>query len=153
MFQKFLFLTILFFTFTSQFAAAQTKSEILGVRVGMHKDAAHKLLQKIGKLEKEERKQQEVWALAKNPHYAYLIVAFNKEYTEVRFVTAKARDNGHRVRYSDVIDVKKARQEGATNNYKYVQEIPASDKNPAYTAVARGRDANYLTYFSLEKKD
>jgi hypothetical protein len=92
MFHKFLLLVILFVACTAQFAAADTTSKIIGTRVGMDKKAAHKRLQKIGKLEKEERKQQEIWALTNDPHYAYLIVAFNKERTKVRFVTAKARE-------------------------------------------------------------
>jgi hypothetical protein len=136
-----------------QSVAAKTASDVLGIRVGMSKKDADNRLQKLGKLEKDERKQQQVWALTNDPHYSHLIVSFNKQFTEVRFVTAKAKENGSKVSYNDVVDIKKAKQVGATNNYKYVQEVPARGKNPGYVITARGQDSKYLTYFSIEKID
>ena len=131
-------------------AAAQTKHEILGLEVGMTREDAGKYLQKIGKKERDERKGQEIWNLTGDAHYSYIIIAFNKE-NKVRFITAKARDDGKRIRFSDVIDVKKARQEGAVNNYKYVLEMPARGKKAGYKVIVRGADQNYLTYFSMEE--
>jgi hypothetical protein len=153
MFKKLLFLLILFASAAAFSVEAKTASDVLGIRVGMSKSEASVRLQKLGKLEKDERKQQQIWALTNDPNYSYLIIAYNKEFTEVRFVTAKAKENGRKVRYSDVVDLKKAKQVGATNNYKYVQEIPASGKNPGYVITARGQDSEYLTYFSIEKKE
>jgi len=153
MLKKFIYLMILFAFCSVQLVAAKTASDVLGIRVGMSQKDADARLQKLGKLEKEERKQQQVWALTNDPNYSYLIVAFNKEFTEVRFITAKAKENGRKVRYSDVVDLKKAKQVGAVNNYKYVQEVPARGKNPGYVITARGQDSNYLTYFSIEKID
>ena len=136
-----------------QLAAAKTNPEVLKIKLGMSVEEAHKQLKKIGKLEKEERKQQEIWALTNNPSYSHLIVAFDKEYKKVRFVTAKAREGGRRIRYSDVIDVKKATKENIGNNYKYVVDVPAKGKVPGYVITVRGQDAEYLTYFSIEIKD
>ncbi len=129
---------------------AQTKHDVLGLKVGMNKEDAVKRLQKIGSKERDERKQQEIWNLTDDSSYSHIIIAFNKE-NKVRFITAKGRESGKRVRYSDVIDVKKARQMGAVNNYKYVLEMPARGKNPGYKVIARGQDQNYLTYFSIEE--
>jgi len=131
---------------------AEVKSDVLGLRLGMNKEAAHKILQRIGKLEKNESKQQEVWALSgSDRRFSYIIIAFNKEYTEVRFITAKARENGKRVRYDEVLDIKKARQAGSSANLNYIQDVPASGKKAAYKIVARGSDPNFLTYFSIER--
>ena len=109
---------------------AQTKHDVLGLKVGMNKEDAVKRLQKIGSKERDERKQQEIWNLTDDSSYSHIIIAFNKE-NKVRFITAKGRESGKRVRYSDVIDVKKARQMGAVNNYKYVLEMPARGKTRA----------------------
>jgi hypothetical protein len=144
----FLFTMILFFPHS---ANADVKADILGLRLGMSKEAAHKILQKIGKLDKTESKQQEVWALSNNQQFSYIIIAFNREYSEVRFITAKARENGKRVRYRDVLDLKKARQAGTTGNNNYIQEMPARGDKPGYKIIARGPDPTYLTYFSIER--
>jgi hypothetical protein len=133
-------------------AVKEPQPELLGIRIGMSRTDAYKRLQKIGKLEKAERKQQEIWALTKDPRYSHLIIAFNKEYTGIRFVTAVARD-GVRIRYEDVIDTKRARQAGSVNNYKYVMETPARGKEPHYIVIAQGRDPQYLKYYSIEKLD
>lgn len=129
----------------------QSNSDILGIKIGMSKEATVKRLQEIGKLDREERKQQEIWTLNNDPHYYYLIVAFDKEKQAVRYVTAKARDNGTRVPYKDVIDISTAKLTTSPNNYKYTQEFQANESTPGYTKITSGTDANYLTYFSLKE--
>lgn len=131
----------------------EPKSDILGIKPDMSQENAHKRLREIGKLEKEERKQQEIWALNDDPRYSYLIVGFTKENPAVRYVTAKTREDGSRVSYSDVLDLEKARQIGSVNNYKYVQKFPAVENHSAYSIVASGKDPNYLTYLSLKVFD
>lgn len=86
-----------------------------------------------------------------DPHFSHVIIAYDKEYKTVRFVTAKAREDGKRVRYSDVTDTKKARQIGSANNYNYVMEVPASAGKPAFKIIARGTDKNFLTYLAVEE--
>jgi hypothetical protein len=144
-------LLILLALFSVQTSEAKTKSDILGISLGMSYDEATRRLQKIGKLEKNESKLQEIWTLNKNASFSHLIVGFDKETKEVRFVTAKALAGGKRVKYEDVLDTKKAKQAGAVNNYKYIQEIPAQGKRAAFKIIAMGQDSNYLTYFSIEK--
>ena len=91
----------------------EPKPEVLGVRLGMSRDEAHKRLTEIGRLEKEERKRQEVWALTNNPTYSHLIVSYTEGYKALRFVTAVAKEGGQRVRYEDVMDVKNAQRNQA----------------------------------------
>ncbi len=129
----------------------QSNSDILGIRIGMSKEDTIKRLNEIGKLDREERKQQEIWALNNDPHYSHLIVAFDKEKQVVRYITAKARENGSRVRYSDVLDIGKAQLTSSTNNYKYTQEVQGNESTPGYTRIASGTDSNYLNYFSLKE--
>lgn len=129
-------------------AAAEPKPEILGVRLGMSLREARARLEKLGRLEREERKQQQVWALRDDPRFAFLIVGFDKDFSRVRFITAKAREGGERVRYADVLDLKRARQLGRAGNYSYSQRVRRGRRG-AYVVSARGTDAEYLTYYSV----
>jgi hypothetical protein len=145
-----LLLCLLAFGCTNQ-SKTQSASDILGIRIGQSKEDAIKRLNEVGKLEREERKQQEIWTLNNDPHYSHLIVAFDKEKQILRFITAKARENGTRVRYSDVMDISQAKLTTSPNNYKYIQEVQASESTPGYTRIASGTDADYLNYFSLKE--
>ncbi len=137
----------------ASFAAAQTKKDVLGLYVGMNRSAAITILQKIGKKERDERKQQEIWKLRNDSRFSYIIISYDKEFKNVRFVTAKVRSDGKPVRYADVLDTKKAVQLGAENNYNYVLEMPASGDKPAYKIIARGTHKDFLTYFAIEELD
>ncbi len=132
---------------------AGPKPEILGVRLGMSRDEAYGALQKRGQLEKQERKQQEVWALENDESYSHLILAFNKEYTAVRFVTVVAKDQGRRIRYDEVIDVQKAKLLETANSHTYILEVPAKDGQPGYLIRAIGSDPAYLKYYSIESTE
>ncbi len=129
----------------------QSNSDILGIKIGMSKEDASKRLNEIGKLDHEERKQQEIWVLNNDPHYSHLIVAFDKEKQILRFITAKARENGTRLRYSDVLETDKAKLTSSANNYKYIQEVQATESTPGYSRIASGTDSDYLNYFSLKE--
>ena len=129
----------------------QSGSDILGIKIGMSKEDTIKRLNEIGKLDHEERKQQEIWALNNDPHYSHLIVGFDKEKQKVRYITAKVRENGSRLRYSDVLDIGKAQQTNSANNYKYTEEVQENESTPGYTRIASGTDSNYLNYFSIKE--
>jgi hypothetical protein len=131
----------------------EPKPEILGVRLGMNREQAHARLQAIGKLEKEERRQQEVWRLNDDPSYSHLMVAYNKDYTAVRYVTAVANEQGRRVPYAEVIDLGSARLESAQANRTYWQELPERFGRPAFVAKAIGTDPTYLKYYSVVRSD
>jgi hypothetical protein len=133
--------------------AVEPKPEILGVRLGMSREEAHARLQEIGKFEKEERRQQEVWRLTGDPNYSHLMVAYNKQYTSVRYVTAVANEQGRRLRYADVVDPARARLESTQANRTYTQEIPARSGQPGFVAKVLGDDPTYLKYYSVELAD
>jgi hypothetical protein len=134
-------------------AANEPKPEVLGVELGMSADEARARLRKMGRLEKEERKQQEVWALDRDERFSHLIVGFEKESGRVRYVTAKARPAGRRVRYSDVFDLKGAKQVVSPPKYEYVREVAARGKHPRYAVILLGSDPQTLTYYSVKKLD
>ncbi len=134
-------------------AGREPQPEILGVRLGMTRDEARARLQTIGQLEKEERRQQEVWRLNDDASYSHLIVAYDKGYTAVRFITAVATDEGRRVRYGDVIDRARAREDLTPATRTYTQQVPARDGRPAFIVKAIGGDPESLKYYSVEKID
>jgi hypothetical protein len=134
-------------------SSREPEPEILGVRLGMGRDEARARLESIGQLEKEERRQQQVWRLNGDARYTHLIVAFDKGYTAVRYVTAVANEQGSRVRYSDVIDTARARAETTPATRTYTQDVPARDGRPAFVAKAIGSDPETLKYYSVEKVD
>lgn len=134
-------------------AARSPRRDIMGIRINMSKKAAHNVLQKIGQLQREERKRQEIWEV-RDDYFTHIIVGFDTE-MRVRFVTAVAREEGQRMRYSDVADISKARQAGnvTVNNYHYVWELAAQGKNPKCTVAARGRDPQFLKTYSIKRAD
>ncbi len=129
------------------------RRDIIGLRLGMSKEDAHSRLQKIGTLQREERGRQEVWEV-RAPYFSHVIVGFDKQ-SRIRFVTAVAREGGERMRYADVASLKKARQEGdaSANNYNYVWKLAAHGKEPKGLVMARGRDPQYLSTYSIKKSD
>ena len=129
----------------------QPSSDILGIKIGMSKEDTIKRLNEIGKLDHEERRQQEIWTLNNDPNYSHLILAFDKEKQDVRYITAKARTDGSRLLYSDVLDINNAKLITSPNNYKYTQDVQGNESIPGYSRIASGTDANYLTYFSLKE--
>ena len=134
-------------------ASDEPKPEILGVRLGMSREEAHARLQKIGRLEKEERRQQEVWRLDGDPSYSHLMVAYNKEYTSVRYVTAVANEQGRRVPYAAVVSLGGAHLESTQASRTYTQELPERFGRPGFVAKAIGADPTYLQYYSVERAD
>jgi hypothetical protein len=133
--------------------AVEPRPEILGVRLGMSREEAHARLKDIGEFEKEERRQQEVWRLTGDPNYSHLMVAYNKQYTSVRYVTAVANEQGRRLRYADVVNPARARLESSQASRTYTQEIPARDGRPGFVAKVLGDDPTYLKYYSVELAD
>ena len=130
--------------------APEPRPEILGVRLGMTREEARARLQAIGQLEKEERKQQEVWRLTDDPSYTHLMVAYNREYTSVRYVTAVANEQGRRVAYAEVVSLGDARLESTPASRTYTQETPARAGRPGFITRAIGTDPTHLKYYSVE---
>lgn len=131
--------------------ASGPQPEILGVRLGMSRDEAHARLQKLGRLEREERRQQEVWRLEADPSYSHLMVAYDREGASVRYVTAVANEQGRRVAYAEVVNVGGARLDSAQASRTYTQELPERFGRPGFVAKAIGTDPTYLKYYSVER--
>lgn len=137
----------------SPLPAAEPGRDILGVSLRMSKENAQKHLKEIGTFERDERKQQEIWKV-RDERFSHLIVGFDKV-GKMRFLTAVAREDkeAKRVRYDEIGDLKKARQAGdvAIKNFNYEWTLPASKDEPAKMIIARGRDPEFLTTYSLKR--
>lgn len=135
--------------------AAEAKPEraILGIHLDMARDAARKRLQEIGKFERDERKRQEIWKVD-DKSFSHVIVGFDKNDT-LRYVTAVAREDkeAQRVAYSEIGDLKQARQAGdpKIKNFNYEWDLPAEKRDPEGVVSARGRDEKFLTTYSLKR--
>jgi len=125
--------------------AATPKPEIMGISLGMRQADARTRLQSIGSLERETRKRQEVWVV-KDERISHLLVGYDGD-SRVRYVTAIARTGGPRIRYEDVVDLKKAQREENQGNYKFTWQ------NRAYVLIAHGKDRQYLESYSVKKID
>ena len=132
-------------------AADSPARDILGLRLDMSKDAAHARLQKLGRLEREERKRQEVWQIT-DKRFSHILLGYDVA-GKVRYVTAVAREKEQPTRYSDVADLKKARQMGdpKVNNFIFMWELEARGDNPKTQVIAQGRDPQNLQHLSLKR--
>lgn len=130
---------------------AKGRPEILGVALGVSREAAQAKLKAIGRLEKEERKRQEVWAV-NDPRVSHILIGYDPEF-RVRYITAIARVGGPRIRYQEVVDVKHAQRVNYQGNYKFTIEAGARRGQSAYVTIAHGRDPQYLDSYSVKKVD
>lgn len=128
------------------------RKEILGVSIGMSKDEAQRRLREVGQFERNERKQQEMWALPTDARYSRAALGYDAG-GKVRYITAFARSQGNttQIKYEDFGDLKTARQNVFLANVEYVWEIPARGDNPGYFVIARGFDPTYAKTASLMK--
>lgn len=132
-------------------AEAKRRPEIMGISLSMNREAALARLKAIGRLEKEERKRQEVWAV-NDPRVSHLLVGYDTE-NRVRYVTAIARAGGPRIRYQEVVDTKHAQRSNNQGNYKFTLEVDARRGQFAYITIAHGRDPQFLDSYSLKRID
>ena len=130
---------------------SKPRPEIMGIALGMSRDAARARLQSLGTLEKEARKRQEVWAI-KNERVSHLLVGYDTDF-HVRYVTALARTNGPRIRYDEVADIKDAQRVSNQGNYKFTWQVSARHGQSAYLVIAHGRDPQYLESYSVKRLD
>lgn len=123
--------------------------DILGISVGMDKNEAHDHLKEIGKLIREEQKNQEVWVLKDGSRFGHLAVGFTKE-NLVRYVTAIAKPNGETaMKPSEIGSLDNAKQEKDAQNYRYVWEVAAQSKRPAYLITAQGNQPENLSLYTM----
>lgn len=120
--------------------------DILGVELGMSKDATHAQLAKKATFARNERRRHEIWTLHHDARFASLIIGYTKE-GAVRFVTAVAKPDGTAVRYADVLDLHAAAHKSAGNSHTYTWVTGT----PPYSIIAIGGPAK-LDYLSLENE-
>jgi hypothetical protein len=130
----------------SETKAVVTLSEIEGISIDMPRDSVRASLTKVAKLEREERRRQEIWTLQDDPHYASLIVGYTTDW-KVRFITAVAKADGKAVHYADVIDIANATHSTAGETHTYT----LSTGTPAHSVIAIGR-GDRIEYLSLKKQ-
>lgn len=132
---------------------APLKRDIFGLHLQMSKGEVHKRLQELGRFVRDEPKQQEIWEV-RDKSFSHLIVGFASNDT-LRYVTAVAREDkeAKRVRYSGIGNLKAARQAGdpAINNFNYEWSLPTEKGDPEMLVIARGRDPDFLSTYSLRR--
>ena len=147
------FISLLCVLATSHTWAQEPKRDVLGVHLEMTREEAARRLGEIGTFDREERKQQEVWQV-RDPSFSHVMIGMSKE-GKLRYVTAIARQDAEakRVPYSTVGDLSQARQAGdpAISNYRFEWTLPAANDQPAALVVARGRDPEFLSTYSLKR--
>ncbi|HEU4769513.1 MAG TPA: hypothetical protein VFS77_19260 [Pyrinomonadaceae bacterium] len=132
-------------------AVRELPTEIMGISLGMSRADARTRLQSLGSLERETRKRQEVWAI-KDARISHLLVGYDPD-MRVRYVTAIARNDGPRIRYDEVADVKSAERVQNQGNHKLTWQIAARSGQSAYALIAHGHHAQFLDSYSLKKVD
>jgi hypothetical protein len=125
-------------------SARMPLSDILGVRLDMRPAAVRKALASIGKLDREERKRQEIWTV-RDPRFSSLLIGYDRE-GGVRYVTAIADPAGQPVTYAEVVDIATAEHRTAGPNHTYTW----TGGHPKYSVIVIG-DATRVEYLSLKE--
>lgn len=136
-----------------QQSSVQLPADILGIYVGMKKEDANKRLGEIATFERNERKQQQMWRLNNDTRFSHLAVGYDKE-DKVRYVTAfvDATTAKERIRFSDVGDLSKAKNEILEPHYRYIWDVPPVNGRPAFSVNIYGDNPQSLSFYSLSKK-
>ena len=126
--------------------------QILGFRLRMTEKEVHERLKSIGTFVRKEEKRQEAWEI-RDERFSHVIVGFNNE-DKLRYVTVVTRTdkNAKRIAYDTIGDLNKARQAGdpKINNFNYQWELPADRGGPHMLVIAIGRDAKFLSTYTLK---
>ena len=119
-------------------------SNVLGIVPGMREDAAHRILERVGRRttggEEDAREQgdQETWTLD-HPRFTYMVLKVDDE-ERVQYVQGWLRKVPRRVRYQDIGDLRQAKRLGS---YIYSWSLPARADRPALVVQARGADPRF----------
>ncbi len=124
--------------------AGLPRGELLGIRLGMTEAEATARMSKLGRPNATMPAPKQGWELD-DSRYAHLIVRYDGNHL-VKWVTVLAREDGPRVRYRDIGDVKKAARSGF---YFYTWTVPPKKTRAGYVVVARGTDPEFLSSLSL----
>ena len=126
-------------------AGRRPPDEILGIKLGMSRQAVRTTLASVATFQREESKRHEIWSAA-GPRYRSLIIGYDPAW-KVRFVTAIANlESEPPLRYADVLDVATATRQQAGEHVTYTWTSPAS----SYQIIAIG-NLERVEYYSLKK--
>jgi hypothetical protein len=139
---------------------AVTKSPLLGLELGMTREAT---LDRLGMLEEEEKEAlehhgsddegsgshagdagEEVWMFPSDPRYASATVHFGHDGL-LEWATVFARAGGKAVRLREFGDVKRARRTGTV----YVWTVPPRGTRRGYRIVARSQNLSAVQSWSI----
>ena len=130
-------------------AAKRPVDRVLGLQLGMPKEAAVERLRKFGKLTSEKGEvaaTRQRWELS-DKSYAHLVIQYDSQ-RRVQWISAFARPGGRAIRYRDLGDLDQARKSG---DYIYVWSVPARDAHDPYQVIARGHDPEIIESLSLAR--
>ena len=124
----------------------QPPSEILGIRLGMSEEDAHRRLVRVGKPSTAEVESDldQVWTL-RDRRYGSLLLHLDRD-GRVEWLTAYARPGARSLRYCDVADTSLAHHAGF---HIYTWTVPPQGSRPGYVLTARGNDPAFLSTLSL----
>lgn len=115
----------------------------------MGEEEARRRLNKIGRLQINERMKHAVWEI-RDDKISYVGVRFDDRTKVVRWVTAIARaDSKSRLRYGDLADLNTAQHKTDGTNHTYIWRVPPRGKRSGYVFEALGNDPQYLTSYRL----
>lgn len=122
----------------------EDRHDILGVRLEMPRESVRETLGRVGKLEREERKRQEVWSV-NDERFDGVIVGYDENWN-VRFVTGVVRPGAAPVAFAQVVDKSVAEHRGAGESHTYTWRRD----NPPHFLIAIGT-GDRVQYISLKK--
>ena len=137
---------------TESATVANLPDNIFGIKPGMSKEEAEIQLRKIGDFKTDAEKRQQIWMIKNDPRFSSLAVGYEKD-NQVRYVTAFAEKENvkQRVRFTEIGDVAKAKQEITKPHYRYTWIVEAINDKPAYVVTVYGTDPEFLSIYSLAK--
>ena len=126
--------------------------EILGLRIGMEKAAAHTRLNEMSEFVRNEGRNQEIWKVKDASRFAEVAIGYSED--KIRYVTAfvdKAQAN-ELIPFSGVGDLRSAKAEIMEPHYRYIWDIPASDGDPACSVNVYGDNPDFITIYTLAER-
>lgn len=125
-------------------------STLFGIRPGQPEKSISGVLSQRGTLIRREARQ-EAWTVENDPSFRAVIIGYDSE-RRVRFITAVAKPDGKRLRYQDVLDIRRARKVEGPSQHFYSLEVRRFPRSRTYHLEARGRDPVYLEYFTIRSR-
>lgn len=124
--------------------------DVLGIKLGMNRDDAENRLREIGDFKEDARKRQQVWLVRNVSHFDSLAIGYNQD-NKVRYITAFADKDivKEPLRFSEVGDLSKAKQEITAPHHRYTWTVEAADGKPAHIVSIYGTDPEFVSMYSL----